>query len=159
MQGIRFWTNWLRAASLLVVAFGLALALLQGSALIAPLNDQIDPIFWSSPLAGTTQAFQRWIYGAWGATVAGWGALVFFVVHRAFQRCERWVWNALAASLLLWYFPDTCISLKYGVTFNVVLNTAFLLMLGIPLLFTRRYFSGRQAIAVAETPYEDRERS
>jgi hypothetical protein len=139
IQSKQFWMTWLRMASLLVIAFGLALALLQGSSALNLLNAQIDPNFWSAPVEGVTLAFQRWIYGAWGATVAGWGVLVYFVVQHAWQQ-ERWIWNGLAASLLLWYLLDTWISLKYGVTFNAVLNTVFLLVLGTPLLFLRKHF-------------------
>lgn len=159
MRSLRFWTNWLRAASLAVVAFGLALALLQGSAVIELLNNQIDPIFWSDPPSGATHEFQRWIYGAWGATIAGWGTLVFFVVHHSFQQRTLWVWNGLAACLWLWYIPDTLISLKYAVYFNVVLNTVFLLILGIPLLFTRRFFAGQRTIAAVDAIRGARERS
>lgn len=153
---MRFWTNWLRAASLLVVAFGLALALLQGTTLIAPLNDQIDPAFWFAPPDGAAQEFQHWIYAAWGATVAGWGTLVFFVVHHFYSRREPWLWNALAASLLIWYIPDTWVSFKYGVTFNVVLNTIFLFMLGIPLLFSRRHFLAKRPLPLEGSDREAR---
>ena len=136
-----FWQRWLVGVGGLVAAFGVFMALLNGTPLFALFNDQIDPVFWDGqavPAAGL--AFRGWVYGAWGATVAGWGVLVAFLALYPFKQRERWAWNALVAALGLWYLLDTGVSLYGGVIFNAVFNTLLLVLAGLPLFFTRRAF-------------------
>jgi hypothetical protein len=131
------WTRWLMIASLLVIAFGLCLAFFPSMPPLEPVNRQVEAVFALEQAAPGPRAFQRWIYGAWGATIAGWGLLVFSVVRSPLRKGERWAWDALAGSLLLWYVVDSGLSFAFQITANVVLNTVFLVALGLPLLFTR----------------------
>jgi len=83
-------------------------------------------------------AFQRWIYGVLGATVAGWGVFVYFLARFPFARRERWAWHCALVGILLWFTLDTGISLAAGVFFNVGLNSLIFLLAIIPLAFTWR---------------------
>ena len=83
-------------------------------------------------------AFRSWVYGVWGATVAGWGILVAFIAMFPFKQRQRWAWNALLAAIGTWYLLDTGISLYFGVTFNALFNTLLLALAGLPLFMTRR---------------------
>jgi hypothetical protein len=47
----------------------------------------------------------------------------------------------LVVGTLVWYLPDTGLSLYFGVTFNAVVNTIFLAIIALPLIFTRREFA------------------
>jgi hypothetical protein len=42
--------------------------------------------------------------------------------------------------MLVWYLPDTTISLASGVIFNAVLNTVLLALVALPLFFARKEF-------------------
>ena len=146
--GFRFWSVWLRATCAGVVVFGLALAFLSDSTvlrllLVAPS----DAVFWgAAPIDPATIAFQRFVYGVLGATVAGWGTLMWVVASTAFRRREAWAWQGLTVALLVWFVPDTAISSFHGVWPNVALNVCLAALLAAPLLATRRAFN-RSAVA------------
>ena len=84
--------------------------------------------------------FQAWIYGVLGATIAGWGTLIAFWAWYPFRIRERWAWNGLALSVGIWFTADTLISVMFGVVFNVLVNAIALILLVLPLLFTKKYF-------------------
>jgi hypothetical protein len=142
MLPFSFWQKWLFVLSLLIIAFGVGMALLSGTAIFQIFNSQINPVFWgASEVSGPARNFQKWVYGLLGATMAGWGVFFAFIVHYPFRRHERWAWNCIAAGLLLWYVIDTSLSVAFNVVFNVVFNTALLVFALLPLVFTRRDFN------------------
>ena len=136
-----FWQRWLFVVGLVIAAFGLVMAFLNGTIVFELFNGQINPVFWGTgdmPEAATR--FRQWAYGAWGATVAGWGIFVAFIAHYPFRHRERWSWNCLATGLLVWYLVDTAISLYFRVYFNAAFNTLLLMLVTLPLAFTRKHF-------------------
>jgi hypothetical protein len=146
MSTFTFWHKWLLVVSLMIAAFGVMMALLSGTPLFDLFNNQIDPAFWgasaSAALVGeAARRFQQWLYGVWGATVAGWGITLAYVARYPFRRKERWVWNGLVAGLLVWFVLDTALSALYGVYFNVAFNVALIVLAGLPVVFTRKEFN------------------
>ena len=139
MNGLILWRWWLVLVSLAVCAFGLALALAGTSGPFEFFTQRIDPVFWgqTGPPPGAA-AFQRWVYGTWGATVAGWGLMMAFIAWVPLGRGEKWARNAWAVSLALWFVVDTFYSLYCGVWINVLLNLALLVAMGLPLVFIWR---------------------
>jgi hypothetical protein len=138
-----FWQRWLLVIGSLITLFGLFMALFNDTVLFAFFNAQIDPVFWDSQvLPSEWLAFRTWVYGVWGATVAGWGLMITFLTHTLFRKQVLSAWKALVAALLVWYVIDTIISFGYEVYFNAVFNTILLVLAGLPLGFTLRYFKG-----------------
>lgn len=141
MEKFNFWQRWLFIVSLVVAAFGTCMAFFNQTALFAGFNHQIDPVFWDSGIVPDGAArFQGWSYGVWGSTVAGWGIFMAFVVHYPFKKREKWAWNCLVVGLLFWYLLDTGISLAYDVVFNALFNSAILIAVALPIVFTKQYF-------------------
>jgi hypothetical protein len=142
MKQFLFWQRWLFVFSLIVVLFGLGMALLNRTSLFAIFDSQVNPAFWRANLlpAGVS-SFQGWSYGVLGATMAGWGVFLAFIVRYPFQNRERWSWNALLIGLSLWYVTDTAISLHFDVVFNALFNTVIFILAALPLFFTRQEFS------------------
>ncbi len=138
-----FWTRWLLVVAIFLVIFGLALAFLNQSLFFEVLfNSNVDPVFWDTAfLPQAAREFQRWAYGVLGATVAGWGVCLAFLAHYPFRRKEVWAWNCMLAGILVWYLPDTILSMRSGVVFNAVFNTLLLILVCLPLAVTRRTFS------------------
>lgn len=141
MDRFDFWQRWLGVISALVAVFGVGMALLNRTVLFSPIDGLVNPVFWGS-VSESASRFQGWIYGVLGATMAGWGVCMTFVVVYPFRRREPWAWNCLAAGIALWYMVDTGLSAVYGVTFNVVFNTVLMLLVAVPLFFTRAMRSG-----------------
>ena len=142
MKRFLFWQRWLFVFSLIVIVFGLGMALLNRTPLFAIFDSQVNPAFWkTNSLSPEVDAFQGWAYGVMGATMAGWGVFLAFIVHYPFNHKERWAWNAFMLGLSLWYLTDTTISLYFGVVFNAIFNTVIFILALLPLLFTRQEFS------------------
>ena len=80
MGNFYFWQRWLLVVGIIVSLFGLFISFFSGTALFALFDSLINPVFWGAgPLPDDAKAFQKWIYGAWGATVAGWGIFIIFL--------------------------------------------------------------------------------
>lgn len=142
MNHFFFWQRWLFAVAVLIVIFGLLLAFFGQTPMFDLLfNHQINPAFWDSPnVSGDNKIFQGWIYGVLGATVAGWGMFLVFLVHYPFKDRERWAWNCITYGLLVWFMTDTAISLWFRVYFNVLFNLTLFIAGILPILFTRKTF-------------------
>jgi hypothetical protein len=138
MRNFTFWCRWLWIASLALIAFGMAMALLNRTIAFSTMNRSIDPAFWPAGAPEGASAFQAWVYGAWGATVVGWGVMAAVLARFAFPRREAWAWWALAAGIGAWYILDTAISALHGVWINATLNTVLMVIFAIPLIATRR---------------------
>jgi len=118
------------------------MSLFSGTPLFDLFNCQIDPAFWGkNSVGGATRQFQQWVYGVWGATIAGWGIFVTYIAHYPFRRRERWAWNCIVFGLAVWFILDTSLSFFYKVYFNVVFNTALLVLAILPVVFTRKVFA------------------
>lgn len=124
--------------------FGLVFAFANGTALFSAFNAQIDPVFWPGPGADAAAlAFRGWIYGVLGATMIGWGMMMFFLALHGLAARQTWVRNAIAASIPAWYVVDTYISWAARVYFNVIFNTVVLLLVMLPVFFTWGEFTER----------------
>lgn len=144
MSDSRFllWRNWLLAVCAMVIVFGLIIALLSWSPLFGIFNELVNGVFWngSAPDANTGQ-FALWAYGMLGATMAGWGVALAFIVYYPYTKKERWAWNSIVIGLLLWFVVDTLISVYALAYFNVGVNVLLIIMAGIPLLMSRKSFN------------------
>ena len=142
MSNFSFWVRWLVVVGWVLVAFGLTMAFLnQTLAFNMAFNQWVDPAFWpDGSIPAELQPFQAWAYGLVGATVAGWGVFVLFIVNNPFKNRERWAWTCMMAGITLWFFVDTGLSAYFGVTFNVFFNLAVALLFYVPLAATRSEF-------------------
>ena len=142
MSYFQFWQRWLFVVGIGIAGFGILMAVLSGSTIFNLFNRQIDPAFWGSePPLASFKPFQYWIYGVWGATIAGWGVFLAFIAHFPFRHKDKWAWNCLILGLLLWFVLDTMLSVFYKVYFNAGFNTALLILAGLPMVFTRKEFA------------------
>ena len=137
-----FWRKWLLAVCLIVVAFGLVIALLSWTPLFGVFDSLVNGVFWpgSSPDAAAGQ-FRLWVYGMLGATMAGWGVTLTYLVLHPFGKKEKWSWNAIAIGLAVWFVVDTFMSAYTGAYFNTGVNVLLIGLAGVPLLATRKLFS------------------
>jgi hypothetical protein len=137
-----FWQKWLLAVCFIVIAFGLVIALLSWTPLFGVFDSLVNGFFWpgSAPDEATGQ-FRLWVYGMLGATMAGWGVTLAYIVMGPFARLEKWSWDAIAFGLAVWFVVDTFMSAYSGAYFNVGINVLLIVLAGIPLLMTRKMFN------------------
>jgi hypothetical protein len=138
------WWRWLLVVSLIGALFGTLMVIAPG--LLRPLSQTSYNSFFAtdrySELTAGEAAFQNWLYGVLGATMAGWCLTVAFVAYFPFRAGERWAWQALCLAVAVWFVLDTGTSWRHGVTVNVLFNTGLLIALGVPLVASRRFFTG-----------------
>ena len=136
-----FWPMWLAVVALTMAAFGVLMVVSGPDSLLGGLTASVEKGFWPGGQApGGLAEFRRWMYGVWGATVAGFGLLAAFLVGNAYLHRERWARNALAWSVALWYVLDTGVSLQGRVWINAIFNTVVLAAFGLGLIFTWKEF-------------------
>lgn len=141
MDRFKFWQRWFFVLGVMIVVFGVFMAIFNQTSIFNFFNNQINPVFWQAvSFTEDTAQFQGWIYGVLGATMAGWGLMFIFIVQNPFQARQQWAWAAIAFSLGFWYLLDTAISLYFGVTFNAIFNTLLIGLVMLPLIRTRKYF-------------------
>jgi hypothetical protein len=135
-----FWTQWLVAVTLGVMAFGLALVLApriaqQGFSLLVYGDAQRIAAF-------DPQAVQYigLVHAVLGAVMVGWGLSMLLVVRSLFARGAKEGWHIVAVSVAAWFVPDTTFSLWSGFWQNAALNLVFIILFAIPLVATYRDF-------------------
>jgi hypothetical protein len=151
MTSINFWQKWLFIFGLYLFIFGIVLAFFSNSHLINFLfNHQIDPVFWGNVKPPDNAInFRSWIYGVLGAVISGWGIMIAFIAHYPFKEKKKWAWNCIFLAALVWFIPDTIISIKYEVGFNIFVNILLLLLMLLPLVLTYNQFYSRRVIQTA----------
>lgn len=140
MSRFEFGRKWLLATCVGLSVLGLGLLFAPAGLIDAAFESGIDRVFWpEGAVAAEAKMFQRWVYAVLGATVFGWGICLAFVVHFGFRTRSRWAWSCVFWGIVCWYVPDSLLSAFYGVWFNVGLNTALLILVLVPLSFTRAF--------------------
>ncbi len=136
---------WLKTISVLFSILGIVIALFNQSYIFQVLfSNQINPIFWGIvALPADALLFQQWIYGLLGATCLMVGVMIFFIVHNAFAKKEKWAWNCLLFALLAWFLIDEPVSLYFRVYFNAIFNLLLLIAVLIPICVTYRDFRNK----------------
>jgi hypothetical protein len=70
--------------------FGILMAFLNQTVVFAVFNRKINVVFWPTGEVGRgVHEFQNWVYGVWGATVAGMGIFAAYVSRYPFAKRER----------------------------------------------------------------------
>ncbi len=140
--GFDLWQRWLIIVGVIITLFGLLMAFLNGTIVFNVFDTSINSVFFGSQTTSEgVSMFQRWVFGAWGATVAGWGVFATFIARYPFKRRERWARDCLFSGLILWFVIDTGYSMFFAVWINVILNVVIFLLVIIPVIATWREFS------------------
>ena len=137
-----FWQKWLLTVGWVITILGIVMALVSGTPLFDLFNRQIDPAFWGADAVDDlARQFQQWIYGVWGATIAGWGIFLTYIARYPFRKQEHWARRCIAYGLLAWFVLDTWLSFFYKVYFNVAFNASLFVLAMLPIVFTRKAFA------------------
>ena len=142
MNTFNFWQKWLYYTSLFFAVIGIAVAFFNNSILFDFWNHYLK--IWlgiEGEVPISLLKFKTFILGPLGGTIAGSYVLMAFIAKYPFRNREKWAWQAATLSLLTWFVIDSSICFYHGAYFNIVLINLFTLVLqGLPLVFTRKYF-------------------
>jgi len=139
-----FWQKWLTYANVLTIAVGLLVAFAGNSFFFDIHNDYTKEVFLNGNVfEPNILELKNWLFGIIGGTIVGFHILMVMISEHSFKRKEAWAYKAMWLGLLSWFLIDSGISIYYGAIHNVVLiNIVALVLIGIPLVMTRRAFKG-----------------
>ncbi len=121
------------------------IALLNWSPIFSIFNGLVNDTFWPGALPDkSTQSFELWVYGMLGATMAGWGIFLAYIVRYPFAHKEAWSWDCIALGVAAWFIIDTLISAYVAAYFNVAINLLLLVLVALPLVATKREFARKK---------------
>lgn len=142
-RNFNFWQKWLTYANVMTVGVGLLVAFAGNSLFFEMHNDFTREVFFQSDsFQPDVLKFKNWLFGIIGGTIVGFHLLMIMISEHAFKKKELWAYQALWIGMLSWFCIDSGISLYYGAIHNVVIiNIVALVLIGIPLIMTRKEFS------------------
>ncbi len=81
-------------------------------------------------------AYISLLHAVLGAVMLGWGIALLLIVLQPFKRMSLQAWQTVAASMSVWFIPDTAYSLWSGFWQNAAFNMVFIVLFAIPLIAT-----------------------
>jgi hypothetical protein len=137
----RFWYWWLLIGFCFQTAVGYSIAFGLSSWMWAWHQQRVAHNLWNSGyFSPATRAYQQWVAGPMGGTIAAWALSMCWVVAIPFRKRERWAYWCVVTSTSVWAIADTGISLVHHVWVNVVFNCGVSLTIALPLLALRSFF-------------------
>lgn len=92
-----------------------------------------------SQLSPELRDYQLFVFGVMGSLMSAWCVLLAFIAAVPLRNGERWAWNLILISVLVWYFGDSYISAATGFWIHAGLNTIFLVLIEIGLWISYRH--------------------
>ena len=137
-----FWQKWLTWANVLTLIVGLLVAFAGNSIFFRLHNAYTNEVFFGGePMSEELMRFKNWLFGIIGGTIVGFHLLMIMISEYAFRQKEKWAYRAMWLGLISWFVIDSTISVYYGAIHNLVLiNLVALILIGLPLIMTRRAF-------------------
>lgn len=137
-----FWQKWLTYANVMTCMVGAFLAFAGNSFIFDMYNGYTSDVFFQGQeLTPDVLKLKNWLCGIIGATIVGYHLLMIFISENAFKKKERWAYIASWTALISWFLIDSSISFFYGAIHNIVMiNLVALILIGLPLIMTRKVF-------------------
>ncbi len=137
-----FWQKWLTYANVMTLGVGVLVAFAGNSLIFEIHNDGTRAVFFGGEaFSPEVLRLKNWLFGIIGGSIVGFHTLMIFISEYAFKRKEKWAYNALWIGLLSWFLIDSSITVFYGAMHNLFLiNLVALVLIGLPLLMTRKAF-------------------
>lgn len=132
---------WLLIDSIIVILCGAFICFFNSTSIFI-FNDLINHYFWPDgiiPNVGT-EKFMYFNYNLLGLLMIIWGMFILFILRNSFLKKEKWAWQSIFYTFVMWFLIDEFFSLYHGVYFNALFNLIFLGVFIIPLLLSRGFF-------------------
>ena len=130
----QFWITWLKAASAIVIGFGLMVAAAahpSGAGLTMFFADILIWPFDGNP--SEPDQITRLISAIGGGVMAGWGVLLWMMVTQVMPHQPEVARRMILISIIVWFVIDSTGSVVSGVPLNVAGNLIFLIAFLVPL--------------------------
>lgn len=127
-------SKWMQAGSLMVIGFGVLIALGAHSATNVPLVFLADLMIWpiDGVQTGTATEFHL-LSGISGGVMIGWGVALFILSGHGIREAPTLSKMIITYSIISWFIVDTTGSLVARAPMNAVGNLGFLAIFLLPL--------------------------
>lgn len=123
------------------MAMGLFIVFFKDLPVFVLFSQYIDPVFWKGEdISESTKLYKSFMYSFSGTYVMLWGILLFAITKCAFKPENKWAWNSILITTLVWFFTMFPFSLYYKVYVNAFGDMVFFILIMIPLVFTKKQF-------------------
>ncbi len=127
-------SKWLKAASALLIAFGMLTAAAAHPSASGLAEFLADIIIWPIDGAQSLAAPEtRLLAAIAGGVMAGWGAMMWLAATHLLSRDYRLARKLILSSVIVWFVVDGAASIAAGAPLNAGLNVVFLLLFTVPL--------------------------
>jgi len=139
-----FWSHWLLVLSLFLILYGLAMVFasqIMNSAFVGPLlyhGEVLRSAF--ARLVEPELMFLNVLNGLLGTVTIGYAILIGWMAVEPFRKGERWAWNAILVSVLVWATLEGYVKLTNGLGFESLAHIGLVIVVAIPLAMTYRRF-------------------
>lgn len=125
--------SMLKLTSLILVGFGLIVALGAHPATALPATLLADLVFWPFDGANSLAAAETRVFAAIsGGVMVGWGTMMWLLVSRLVPTDPALARLLLIEGALAWFVVDSTGSYASGAILNVALNVVLLLAIVVP---------------------------
>jgi len=136
-----FWQKWLTWANVVAVIIGGFCAFAGDSFVFDLHNELTQKNVLKNAFTPETLVLKKWLFGIIGGTIVGFHILMIYISEYAFKSKQKWAYSALWFGLISWFAIDSSVSLYFNAWHNVVIiNLVALIGIGLPLIFTFKYF-------------------
>jgi len=140
-----FWVKYLKFISILFAAMGLMWMIVGSFDPFGMYDTAFAQSFWNrDTLPQDAQTAFRFILGPFGATMAGYFTLQYFIAKHAYAKKEIWGYNAILIAFFIWFITDTLFCINQGAFFNILFANIPCLIATLPIVFTRHYFKASE---------------
>jgi hypothetical protein len=139
-RNVNFWKKYLMIIGLSLIAMGAYVAFLNNTSVFALFGNLINPVFWADGMTTEgTRNFKGFIYSFSGVYVLLWGINFLFISKYALVRGNKWAWNCLALSTIIWFTIMEPFSIYYKVYYNAIGDVIFFILIAIPMIKIRKH--------------------
>ncbi len=144
-KSFNFWQKWLTYANVMTVFVGLTCAFAGNSIVFEMHNYYTKEVFFhGAEFSEGVLNMKNWLFGIIGGTIVGFHILMILISENAFKKKEKWAYQAMWLGMLSWFVIDSSLSIYWGAVHNVILiNLVALVLIGLPLVMTRKAFQSR----------------
>lgn len=144
------WWGWLVAAFVLTALTAIGYILYPHAALQTASSALLGSEHALGSASDAVLRFIKWMSGVSAAVSLAWMVTLVLIVVGPFRRGELWAWQAITASVVLWFLVDSARSIEIGFSQNAMLNLVWLLMYVVPLIATYRRFHHNRGTMLRE---------
>ena len=126
----------LKYASAVIIGFGLLFLLSLVSPVAKAMNLFIDLAFMPFDRAQTAASDPAQLLTAIaGGMLTGWGVMFWLVTTRIYAKDPALGSSIMLPSIVVWFLLDSLGSVIVGARFNVFMNSGFLFLIAVPILW------------------------